>query len=43
MELMTGIVFKMEELEKKLNNFDLSTLDVTGLSFNPFKKMEKIK
>ncbi len=29
---------KPEELEKKLNNSDLSTLDVTGLSFNPFLK-----
>ena len=29
---------KPEELEKKLNNSDLSTLDVTGLSFNPFVK-----
>ncbi len=29
---------KPEELEKKLNNSDLSTLDVTGLSFNPFIK-----
>ena len=29
---------KPEELEKKLNNFDLSTLDVTGLSFNPLIK-----
>ena len=32
---------KPEELEKKLNNSNLSTLDVTGLSFNPFLKNGK--
>tara|TARA_Y100001958_G_C21015986_1_gene394274 strand:- start:58 stop:783 length:726 start_codon:yes stop_codon:yes gene_type:complete len=29
---------KPEELEKKLNSNNLSTLDVTGLNFNPFRK-----
>ena len=32
---------KPEDLEEKLNNFDISTKDISGLEFNPFTQKWK--